>query len=125
MAKMKRIKRLRTPTEKYTDRQTGAEKQGYSSIGYLLEREDGDLVMKIDTIPVGFSGWIYCGDLETQQTIDRAGITSGQNTAPVPQTPGQYPSGGRPGAQQGRETNYQDGGVPEGQQGTYDQEIPF
>jgi hypothetical protein len=116
MAKMRRIKRLRTPTEKYNDRQTGQEKQGYASIGYLLEKEDGDLVMKIDTVPVGFSGWIYCGDLETQQTIDRAGITSGQNTAPAPQqqaqqSEGQYPSGGRPGS------------APP--QNDFDQDIPF
>ena len=72
---MKRIKRLRARTEKYKDKVTGVEKQGYATVGYLLEKPDGDLVVKIDSIPVIFDGWLFCGDLESQQALANAGMT--------------------------------------------------
>lgn len=63
---MKRIKKLRARTEKYKDRQTGQEKQGYATMGYLLAKDDGTQMVKIDSIPVGFDGWIYFGDLDSK-----------------------------------------------------------
>jgi single-stranded DNA-binding protein len=43
--------------EKYTDRE-GNEKTRYVNMGVLFQREDGSLVAKIETIPVGFTGWV-------------------------------------------------------------------
>jgi hypothetical protein len=43
--------------EKYTDRD-GNEKTRYTNLGSLLQRDDGSLTMKMESIPVGFSGWI-------------------------------------------------------------------
>lgn len=45
--------------EKYTDR-SGEEKTRYTNCGSLLERDDGSLTIKLETIPVGFSGWLNC-----------------------------------------------------------------
>jgi hypothetical protein len=71
---MKRIKRLRARTEKYKDKTTGEEKQGYITCGYLLEKPDGDLVVKMDSVPVIFDGWLFCGDLESQQALANSGM---------------------------------------------------
>lgn len=43
--------------EKYTDRE-GNEKTRYINIGSLMQRDDGSLTAKIESIPVGFNGWI-------------------------------------------------------------------
>lgn len=43
--------------EKYTDRD-GNEKTRYVNVGALFTRDDGSLTMKLESIPVGFSGWI-------------------------------------------------------------------
>lgn len=43
--------------EKYTDRD-GNEKTRYTNVGSLLERDDGSMTLKLESIPVGFNGWI-------------------------------------------------------------------
>lgn len=43
--------------EKYTDRE-GNEKTRYVNIGALFQREDGSLFAKLESIPVGFTGWV-------------------------------------------------------------------
>ena len=43
--------------EKYTDRD-GNEKTRFVNVGALLERDDGSLTMKLESIPVNFNGWI-------------------------------------------------------------------
>lgn len=63
---MKRVKTLRARTDKYTDRQTGQEKQGYTTMGYMLQKDDGTTMLKVDSIPVNFDGWIFLGDLESK-----------------------------------------------------------
>lgn len=73
---MRRVKKLRAQTGTYTDRQTGQEKKAYTTIGYLLQKEDGSQMVKIDSIPVEFTGWVYFGDLETQQATNQAGMTN-------------------------------------------------
>ena len=95
---MKRIKRMRARTEKYKDRNTGQEKQGYITCGYLLEKDDGDLVVKLDSIPVGFDGWLFAGDLESKQALQN----SGMQAQPRPQNQQQQQ-----------------------QQGEFDDDIPF
>ena len=43
--------------EKYTDRE-GNEKTRYTNIGVVIERDDGSLSLKLESIPVNFSGWV-------------------------------------------------------------------
>lgn len=47
--------------EKYTA-SNGEEKTKYTNCGSLLERDDGSLSIKLESIPVGFSGWLNCYD---------------------------------------------------------------
>jgi hypothetical protein len=57
---MKKIKDV-VYAEKYTDR-SGEEKTRYTNCGALLERDDGSLTIKLEAIPVGFTGWLNCYD---------------------------------------------------------------
>ena len=59
----KRVKLLRAKTGTYTDRNTGQEKTSYATIGSYLKKDDGTPMLKLDTIPVDFDGWVYFGDL--------------------------------------------------------------
>lgn len=43
--------------EKYTDRE-GNEKTRYVNVGALFTRDDGSMTMKLESIPVGFNGWV-------------------------------------------------------------------
>jgi hypothetical protein len=64
---MKAIKKAVAVVGTYKDRQTGADKKQYLTIGKLFQREDGSLSMKMDAAPVNFDGWINFYDLETAQ----------------------------------------------------------
>ena len=68
---MRRIKLLRAATGEYKDRNTGEMKMGYTTIGSLLEGDKGKM-LKIDSIPVGFNGWVYFGDLPSDQVKKNA-----------------------------------------------------
>ena len=43
--------------EKYTDK-NGDEKTRFINVGALFQRDDGSQTMKLESIPVGFNGWI-------------------------------------------------------------------
>ena len=43
--------------EKYTDRE-GNEKTRYVNVGALFARDDGSMTMKLESLPIGFNGWI-------------------------------------------------------------------
>jgi hypothetical protein len=43
--------------EKYADRE-GNEKTRYVNVGALFARDDGSLTMKLESLPIGFNGWI-------------------------------------------------------------------
>lgn len=43
--------------EKYTDRD-GNEKTRYLNVGALFARDDGSQTMKLESLPIGFNGWI-------------------------------------------------------------------
>jgi hypothetical protein len=43
--------------EKYTAHD-GSEKTRYVNVGALFRRDDGSLTCKLESIPVGFSGWL-------------------------------------------------------------------
>jgi hypothetical protein len=59
----KRVKLLRAKTGTYTDRQSGQEKNSYATIGSVLQRDDGTVMYKFDTVPVNWDGWCYPADL--------------------------------------------------------------
>ena len=54
---MKKIQDAVYAGEKYTDN-SGNEKTRYTNVGVLFQRDDGSFTMKLEAIPVGFSGWI-------------------------------------------------------------------
>jgi hypothetical protein len=56
---MKKIKDV-VHAEKYTS--GGEEKTRYTNCGALLERDDGSLSIKLEAIPVNFTGWLNCYD---------------------------------------------------------------
>ena len=43
--------------EKYTDRE-GNEKTRYVNVGVAFTRDDGSMTLKLEAVPVGFSGWL-------------------------------------------------------------------
>lgn len=43
--------------EKYFDRE-GNEKTRYINVGALFTRDDGSMTMKLESVPIGFTGWI-------------------------------------------------------------------
>lgn len=45
----------------YTDR-SGKEKTSWLTIGKVIEKKDGTLSLKIDSIPVAFDGWVQFFD---------------------------------------------------------------
>lgn len=65
---MKPIKRAVATTGSYTDRE-GNEKKRYVNLGTLFEYDDGGMVLKLDSIPVGegFTGFINFYDIEDRQ----------------------------------------------------------
>ena len=54
---MKKVFDLVYSGEKYTDR-NGDEKTRFVNVGAVFERDDGTQCLKIETLPVGFSGWL-------------------------------------------------------------------
>ena len=75
MKPMKPIKKAVVTMGKYTDR-NGMEKNRYATIGTLLQRDDGSLSLKLDTLPVGgWEGWINFYDLdENRQQNNQQGM---------------------------------------------------
>jgi hypothetical protein len=57
---MKKIKDV-VYSERYTAA-SGEEKTRYTNCGSLLQRDDGSMTIKLETIPVGFTGWLNCYD---------------------------------------------------------------
>jgi len=43
--------------EKYNDRE-GNEKARYINVGSLMARDDGSMTLKLESLPIGFNGWI-------------------------------------------------------------------
>jgi len=43
--------------DKYTNAQ-GEEKTRYINVGVVFERDDGSLSLKLESLPVNFSGWV-------------------------------------------------------------------
>lgn len=82
---MKRVATLRARTEKYTDRQTGQEKQGYTTMGFILQKDDGTRMFKIDSIPVGFDGWVFEGELQSKAATDQMQPAQSGQQAPAKQ----------------------------------------
>lgn len=49
----------------YTDK-SGKEKTSWLTIGKVIEKQNGNLVLKLDSIPVAFDGWVQFFDPPTE-----------------------------------------------------------
>ena len=58
-------KQLKAKAGTYTNKQ-GEEKTRYVNVGVLLETGKGEM-LKIESLPVPFDGWIYFSDLEKKE----------------------------------------------------------
>lgn len=67
-------KQLKARAGTYTNKQ-GEEKTRYVNVGVLLETQKGEM-LKIESLPVPFDGWIYLADLEKREV--------GQNPTATP-----------------------------------------
>lgn len=56
--------------EKYTDRD-GNEKTRFINMGALFQRDDGSMCAKIESIPVGFTGWVSFYEPRDKQQSER------------------------------------------------------
>jgi len=65
--------------EKYTDRD-GNEKTRYVNVGAMFTRDDGSMTMKLESIPVGFTGWINFYEPKERET----GNGTSRQSAPRP-----------------------------------------
>jgi hypothetical protein len=61
-------KQLKAKAGTYTNKQ-GEEKTRYVNVGVLLETSKGEM-LKIESLPVFFDGWIYFADLEKRDIGD-------------------------------------------------------
>lgn len=61
-------KQLKAKAGTYTNKQ-GEEKTRYVNVGVLLETGKGEM-LKIESLPVNWDGWIYFADLEKRQIGD-------------------------------------------------------
>jgi hypothetical protein len=71
------VKKLVTTTGKYINKQ-GEEKNTYHTLGKMLKRDDGSFYLKIDSLPLNFSGWVNLYELDEERQQAPA-------PAPVPQ----------------------------------------
>jgi len=63
---MSRIAILRAKNGTYKDK-AGQEKTSYITVGSVIDGKNGRMY-KLDSIPVNFDGWLYEGELPTQQS---------------------------------------------------------
>lgn len=59
---MPRIAVLKAKNGTYTDKKTGQQKTSYTIVGSVIESSNGRSY-KLDTVPVGFDGWLFEADL--------------------------------------------------------------
>jgi hypothetical protein len=69
--------------ERYNDRD-GNEKKRYQNIGSAFTRDDGSMSIKLDSVPVGFTGWISLYVPKDRQ----------ESARPAPSRPSAPPSDG-------------------------------
>ena len=79
---MKKIKNLSATMGKYPN-EANEEKNRYVNCGSLFERDDGSLVVKLDSIPVGeeFTGWINCYDVDSNRSNGGGGAPHHESVA--------------------------------------------
>ena len=78
---MKAIKKAVCITGTYIDR-GGNEKKRYTTVGRLLQREDGSLSLKMDSVPVNFDGWVNFYDLdENRKELNANGMAQARAAA--------------------------------------------
>lgn len=70
-------------TGKYTDNNTGQEKNRYMTIGAVIEGRNG-LMLKLEAVPVGWDGWAYLNEPKPRD---------GQQSSPARQSRNEYQDG--------------------------------
>lgn len=60
------IKNIVAVTGKYTAKD-GTEKKQYTTIWKLLIKDDGNMSVKIDTVPLGWDGWANIYEVEKKK----------------------------------------------------------
>lgn len=60
------IKNIVAVTGKYTAKD-GTEKKQYTTIGKLLIKDDGNMSVKIDTVPLGWDWWANVYEVEKKK----------------------------------------------------------
>ena len=68
--------------EKYTDK-NGDEKTRFINVGSLFQRDDGSQTMKLESIPVGFNGWISFYEPKPKDGQDKPASGRPARTAPA------------------------------------------
>jgi len=90
-------------SEKYTDRD-GNEKTRYTNLGSLLERDDGSLTLKLESLPIGFTGWVNFYEPKAREeggNSSSTGARGGAEQRPQRQTATAAPA-----------DDFQDGDIP-------------
>lgn len=59
---MPRVAVLKAKSGTYTDKKTGQQKTSYTIVGSVIEGSNGRSY-KVDSIPVGFDGWLFEAEL--------------------------------------------------------------
>ena len=78
---MPRKATLRAKSGTYIDQQTGQEKTSYITIGHVIETQKGDTMLKFDSIPVGWDGWCYYGELPQKQVQQQTNAPTSEGMA--------------------------------------------
>jgi len=78
----KKLRKLSATVGEYTDNQ-GNKKRQYLTIGYEWQKDDGHTAFKIDSIPVGWTGWFSSYPLDEQRQVQQDRQTvAGYQTEP-------------------------------------------
>jgi single-stranded DNA-binding protein len=72
-------------TGKYTDTK-GQEKNRYTKIGVLMEKDNGSLMIKMETIPLNWDGFAYLNDPRENKGDQGGGSASPQQRQPQQQS---------------------------------------
>lgn len=82
---MKKVYDAVVSTGKYTDRQSGKEKNRYLNVGAVFVNDKGQYSMKLEAIPAsGFNGWINFYEPKGREEKPQ------EASAPAIQEPGEF-----------------------------------
>jgi hypothetical protein len=109
-------------TGEYTDRTTGEQKARWLTIGTVFKHEDGGTSIKLDALPIGIPAWEGWVNVFPRRDRQQGQGQQGQQTQQQTQQGG-YPR--QPQTPAGGFQAPQGNGQGNGQQGGFDDQIPF